>query len=416
MTRGKKKQHSGPFSKAADTFIDSSNPNDMDEANGVSKVADDTKQTSLSELVPDVDNNPSQKDTSENIVDILGNSLLIKKINAKGLGRETRPERGDTVTIRFKAFLEDGTEVESTDNLTCVVGDGDVVQALDLALPFAEVNEKFTLTVDSRFAFGARGRHPDVPSNANLRYEVEVLSVSEPPSYSQMDVTERVAAADIKRERGNYYYRREEYAFAVNSYNKALSILHPPRDTVESWEIGQDLDGTNDSEILENLEVKLYNNLAATQLKIQAYEAAIKSCNSVLFKHPHNYKALFRKGQALLEQGDVDEAIPILRNVRGMVPTSALVEGELRRALAIQRKERERWSRAANRMFPRQAVSRNENSSLTSRICSIWHAHRLLVSTALLFAIISFIFIWFRQSLQLSPFDRVLRFFAPLYQ
>ncbi|CAH8445485.1 unnamed protein product [Dicrocoelium dendriticum] len=111
---------------------------------------------------------------------------------------------------------------------------------------------------------------------------------------------------------------------------------------------------------------------------IQAYDAAIKSCDSVLFKHPQNFKALFRKGKALLEQGDVDEAIPILRKVHDMVPTSFLVESELRRAQAIQHKERERWSRAANRMFPRQTDSRNGSSSPTSRIISVFSANHLI--------------------------------------
>ena len=42
--------------------------------------------------------------------------------------------------------------------------------------------------------------------------------------------------------------------------------------------------------------MKVYNNLAAAQMKTQAYDAALKSVESVLSCQPQNVKALFRKG------------------------------------------------------------------------------------------------------------------------
>ncbi|KAG5454226.1 Peptidyl-prolyl cis-trans isomerase fkbp8 [Clonorchis sinensis] len=229
--------------------------------------------------------------------------------------------------------------------MVCTLGDGDVIQALDLSLPLAERDERFELVTDARFAYGSLGRDPDIPGDATLRYEVHLLSSSDPPSYSSLSDPERLSMADQKRERGNYYYRREEYAFAVNSYNKALKLLSVPT-------ANQSTERTaSTSELLEELEIKLLNNLAATQLKIQAYDAAVKSCNAVLQRDPRNFKALFRKGKALLEQAEVDEAIPILRLVHEMVPSSSMVASELRRARCLQQRERERWSRAASKMF-----------------------------------------------------------------
>lgn len=45
------------------------------------------------------------------------------------------------------------------------------------------------------------------------------------------------------------------------------------------------------------MKVKCLNNLAASQLKLDHYEAALKSCNLVLEHQPGNIKALFRKGK-----------------------------------------------------------------------------------------------------------------------
>ena len=55
--------------------------------------------------------------------------------------------------------------------------------------------------------------------------------------------------------------------------------------------------------------MKVYNNLAATQMKLLAYDQAIKSCDSVIKLQPNNVKALFRKGQALESKKDNAEAL-----------------------------------------------------------------------------------------------------------
>lgn len=47
--------------------------------------------------------------------------------------------------------------------------------------------------------------------------------------------------------------------------------------------------------ILEDV-LKVHNNLAAAQLKCEAYDAALKSVDNVLRCQPNNVKALFRKG------------------------------------------------------------------------------------------------------------------------
>lgn len=45
------------------------------------------------------------------------------------------------------------------------------------------------------------------------------------------------------------------------------------------------------------MKVKCYNNLTAAQLKVEAYDAALKSCNTALSLDPNSVKALFRKGK-----------------------------------------------------------------------------------------------------------------------
>jgi tetratricopeptide (TPR) repeat protein len=46
--------------------------------------------------------------------------------------------------------------------------------------------------------------------------------------------------------------------------------------------------------------LKVYNNLAAAQMKIKAYDAALQSVENVLRCQPNNVKAIFRKGKVLV--------------------------------------------------------------------------------------------------------------------
>lgn len=58
-----------------------------------------------------------------------------------------------------------------------------------------------------------------------------------------------------------------------------------------------------EEEQLLQLKVKCLNNLAASQLKLDHYRAALRSCSLVLEHQPDNIKALFRKGKVGLGRG-----------------------------------------------------------------------------------------------------------------
>ncbi|KAH9513249.1 Peptidyl-prolyl cis-trans isomerase fkbp8 [Bulinus truncatus] len=104
-----------------------------------------------------VDNNTSQETEEENVMDILGNGLLIKKVLLRGKGIDTRPINGDIVTLKVEGKLEDGTLVEN-EEITFNLNDGDVILAFDLAAALMEEGEKCELTTDNKYAYGQLGR------------------------------------------------------------------------------------------------------------------------------------------------------------------------------------------------------------------------------------------------------------------
>lgn len=68
-------------------------------------------------------------------------------------------------------------------------------------------------------------RSPDIPPDAALTLEVELLAVQDAPDLELLSGKEKVELANRKRERGNFHYQRADYVLAINSYDIALKII-----------------------------------------------------------------------------------------------------------------------------------------------------------------------------------------------
>ncbi|OCT97723.1 hypothetical protein XELAEV_18009951mg [Xenopus laevis] len=238
------------------------------------------------------DSNKQQTDAKEveEWLDILGNGILKKKVLISGKGAESRPRKGQDVTVRLKSMLEDENVVEDQESLTFTLGDGDVIQALDLCVQLMEEGETSLIASDAKYCYGKEGRSPDIPPNSNLNLEVTLLVVQDGPDVENLSGQVKLNLANKKRERGNFYYQQADYVFAVNSYDIALNVVNSSSKV--------DFSSEEEASLLD-VKIKCLNNLAASQLKLDHYEAALKSCNMVMEHQPENIKALFRKGKTI---------------------------------------------------------------------------------------------------------------------
>ncbi|XP_061098423.1 peptidyl-prolyl cis-trans isomerase FKBP8-like [Conger conger] len=254
-------------------------------------------------------------------LDVLGNGQLKKKVVEAGQGPDSRPRKGQNVTVHLKTSLADGTAVEEEPSLSFTLGDGDVIQALDLAVQLMELQETALVQTDPKYAYGTLGSAaPPVPPSAALTLELRLLEVVDPPDLELLTPPERIALADRKRERGNAFYQRADYAAAVNAYALALQVAESSSKV--------DISPQQEAELLE-VKVKCLNNMAAAQLKLEHLEAALRSCVSVLAHHPGNVKALFRKGKVLALQGEYTNAIRDLKSALKLEPSNKTIHAEL---------------------------------------------------------------------------------------
>ncbi|XP_063770805.1 peptidyl-prolyl cis-trans isomerase FKBP8 isoform X2 [Pseudophryne corroboree] len=379
-----------PFSKVDDTHDDGSDSAQLSEnetkprdrtslldsteefeiIDSTGEEDDDLSDLPLLETVEAVDaaniQNESNEDTSqedtgkeseEEWIDVLGSGVLRKKVLIPGKGAESRPKKGQDVTVCLKTTLEDGSAVEENVPLTFTLGDGDVMQAFDLCVLLMETGETAIIAADAKYCYGKEGRSPDIPPNANLVFEMTLLEARDGPDLELLTGQEKMDLANKKRERGNFYYQQADYVYAINSYDIALKIVNSSSKVEFTSE--------EEAELLD-VKIKCLNNLAASQLKLDHFEAALKSCNMVLEQQPENIKALFRKGKVIAQQGEYSEAITILRKALKLEPSNKTIHAELSKLVKKHADQRNIETAMYKKMLGNVSSSTNKSTPKTS--------------------------------------------------
>lgn len=312
-----------------------------------------------------------EKEEEEEWLDILGSGQLKKKVIKKGKP-DSRPQRSDVCTVSYVGKLEDGTVIEEFDRIQVNVGDAEVIQGIDFILPLMDVGEECEAIISSRFAYGDQGLPPTVPAKATLYYKITLHDTECEPEVMTLPVEKRRDIGNHKKERGNWWYSRQEHTLAIQCYRRALEYL----DDTESPGVTEE-NKSHEQEIYDLLEdrIKVYNNLAAAQMKILAYEAALSSIEKVLQCQPKNVKALFRKGKIFSAKGETEIAIPILKEALSLEPGSLPIKTELNKLLSRQRhdtaEQRSLYKKMLGTDKEESKSSPSHNSSINSNLVKI---------------------------------------------
>ncbi|XP_052861716.1 peptidyl-prolyl cis-trans isomerase FKBP8 [Anopheles cruzii] len=335
---------------SSSSFEDLSNLNEQERAElaesspgaGSSGHATTSEQTESPGATP-----ADHKQEPPEHMDILGNGTLMKKVLRQGRS-ELRPESKNIATINYTGRLDDGTVVEEEQDAVVQIDDVEVVQGLDMALKLMNEGELAEVVVNARFAYGEVGlKHETdpkrtIPPNATITYTVELVSMKEESELESRTYASRKEIGNKKRLRGNFWMKRQEYNLAIQSYRRALEYLD---DTVSAGGMMEtdaagpiELSTTELQDLLED-RMKVYNNLALAQLKISAFEAALKSVDNVLKCQPNNAKALFRKGKIYDAKGDTKGAIALLQKAATIDVDDKLIQSELSKLVLKSKRE-----------------------------------------------------------------------------
>lgn len=163
----------------------------------------------------------------------------------------------------------------------------------------------------------------------------------------------------MKKERGNFWFSRNDFSSAMHCYRRAVEFLDAKEEemqllhsddsglvnqeetVVEASVSGEQNDLSSLKAMIReliDLRATAFNNLAAAQMKADIFDQALKSVNSALDLSPGNVKALFRKGKILAAKNEFAEAIECLKLAAEKEPDSRLIAQEIS-SLAAKRKQ-----------------------------------------------------------------------------
>ncbi|MCK9544060.1 MAG: FKBP-type peptidyl-prolyl cis-trans isomerase [Novosphingobium sp.] len=113
-------------------------------------------------------------------------SGLEYEIIKEGNADNTSAQKGDKVTVNYTGWLDNngelGTKFDSSldrnQPFSFKLGAGQVIQGWDEGVVNMKIGEKRRLFIPSKLGYGAYGAGNIIPANANLIFDVELLSKS----------------------------------------------------------------------------------------------------------------------------------------------------------------------------------------------------------------------------------------------
>jgi FKBP-type peptidyl-prolyl cis-trans isomerase FkpA len=99
---------------------------------------------------------------------------------APGKGTEVA-KAGDRVAVHYTGKLPDGKQFDSSIGRTPIqfeLGAGRVIKGWDQGIAGMKVGQKRKLIIPPALGYGAAGAGPDIPPNATLHFDVELVSIT----------------------------------------------------------------------------------------------------------------------------------------------------------------------------------------------------------------------------------------------
>jgi tetratricopeptide (TPR) repeat protein len=282
--------------------------------------------------------------------DITHDGGVLKQVLEEGTG--DFPAVGNELEVHYTGTLLDGTVFDSSLHrgkpFKFSLGEGQVIKGWDEGVSTMRQGEKCILTCRSEYAYGDKGFPPSILPNATLKFEIHLISFRAKERQKwELQAHERLAKAQTLKERGNELVRQGQHHQALNEfYLEGISYIED--DPIDAEEEDQSLTD------LKNAKVALYSNAAMCELKGEDWSSCISHCRKALEIQPLNVKVLFRKAQAEMNYGMLEQATEDCTTALALEPANAEIRSLMAKVKAKAKSEQQREIKVYSKMFGSQ--------------------------------------------------------------
>lgn len=240
------------------------------------------------------------------------------------------------------------------EDVTFIIGEGSEVglpEGVDRALRRFTKGEKSIIHLKgARFTYGSEPpKEYNLPPFAELDFTIFLKDFEKVKASWELTGDEKLVAAEEAKARGTMFLQQNKYKLAIAKYARIKDLLEYEK-TLE----GEKKD-KRDALVLAG-----YLNSALAYLKIDETVECIKSCDKALEICSASVKALYRKAQALQQQNDVEEAIPVYKKVLELEPSNKAAAQQIAICKQALHKMREKEKKRFKGMFERFAAKQEE--------------------------------------------------------
>ncbi|KAH0791617.1 peptidylprolyl isomerase [Histomonas meleagridis] len=240
-------------------------------------------------------------------IPLTDDGLLTKKILKEGTGPQ--PKDGDRVRVHYEGRLNSNNKKFESTRATekpfeFTIGQR-VITGWSIGVKSMKVGEISLFRVDPKYGYGNLGKQPDIPPDATLIFEIELLEILVGPTKQEL----AVAKATDECEQGNVAFREGRLEDAINLYSQGrLTLLFEGKD---------DSDPSYFSDAYAQIKLRLNRNLSVSYAKSGDYEQSLHYAQEVLDFVPNDLKMLVRKIDAEIHLHKIVDARQTLTKAMG---------------------------------------------------------------------------------------------------
>eukprot|EP00536_Pseudo-nitzschia_multiseries_P001488 jgi/Psemu1/181266/e_gw1.19.100.1 len=320
-------------------------------------------------------------DENDGWEELMGKDLAMKVCCVVGSSKGDTIEPQEAVLISLEGRIAkdrnslDGVLFQKIDSWLIVVGDADVLPALEMGIRFMKVDQTALIWSHSKFALGkgtrttiaedtsANNELKSVPPNSNVMYRVtvrqKVMDTSRLNPYFtiQKALTKKNIANDIYQNEWCKPPKTSEDADCRQAMKRALRLYARAAKEMETL-----LDGTYFKHVEEDhpqrheslqILVDSLNNIVAVHMQQKEYHEAKAAAVEVLKIDPNNIKGLLRVALAtqLDPASTLEEASAAIKAAESLLGMKSGYEKELKRLKSQLKEKQQNYKWRTKAMF-----------------------------------------------------------------